>query len=349
MAIVLASWVVSAFLSHWSLLDGAPRNSLQLFLDGQADRPFAYRLLAPAVVRVVDASLPETAQSFLANQLAPVLFMRYVKPLENKYEAIVPGITARAQVDWADARYRRSYVLMVMLLVASFAGAMLLIHRAARFLGAGRLAASAVMVLYAMVTPTMFLNGGYFYDFTEQLGAAALICCVLESRWLLALLVLVLMQINKETGFLMGLFLAPYAWHSVRWRMVLPAILALLLCVTLGLFVQWAYVHLLGQPTEWHLAENLTFWSRLSSWTATEDFHSVGLVLPRMAFLYFATASLILGCWKTRGPELLAAAGAFFVLLGLLLTMGFKDEFRNLSLSLPLLLLLFVERNSEVD
>lgn len=348
-AILLAACVVSAFLSHWSLLDGAPRNSLRLFLDSQADRPFAYRLLAPAIVRTADAALPEAARSFLANQLAPILFVRYVSPLENQYEAVMPGITARAQVDWADAYYRRSYVLMVMLMVASFAGAMLLIHRAAGLMGADPFVASAVTLLYAVITPTMFLNGGYFYDFTEQLGAAALICCVLEARWLLALLALLLMQINKETGFLMVLFLAPYAWRSTHWRMVLPAMLALLLCVTLGLWVRWAYAHLPGQPTEWHLAENLSFWLRLSSWTATEDFYSAGLALPRMTFLYFAAASLAVGCWKSRGPALLSAASAFFVLLGLLLTMGSKDEFRNLSLALPLLVLLLIERKPGAD
>lgn len=349
MAILLAAWVVATFLSHWSLLDGAPRNSLRLFLDSQADRPFAYRLLAPAVVRTVDAALPEAARSFLANQLAPILFARYVNPLESQYEAVMPGITARAHVDWADARYRRSYVLMVMLMVASFAGAMLLIHRAAGLLGAEPFVASAATLLYAVITPTMFLNGGYFYDFTEQLGATAFICCVLETRWLLALLALLLMQLNKETGFLMVLFLAPYAWRSARWRMVLPAMLALLLCVTLGLLVRWVYAHLPGQPTEWHFAENLSFWSRLSSWTATENFHSAGLELPRMTFLYFAVASLVLGYWKSRSPTLLAAACAFFGLAGLLLTMGFKDEFRNLSLALPLLVLLLVERKQRVD
>ena len=36
---------------------------------------------------------------------------------------------------------------------------------------------------------TLFLNGGYFYDFTEQLGALLLLCCVLRERWVLSLIV----------------------------------------------------------------------------------------------------------------------------------------------------------------
>ena len=341
-ALLLSVCVVSAFLAHWSLLDGAPRNSLRLFLDNQADRPFAYRILAPALVRAVDAALPAPAQGFLADRVAPRFHARYVEPLRTIFESLIPGISARADADWADARYRRSYVLMVMLMLASFTAAMLLIRRAACLLGASAFRADSVMLLYALITPTLFLKGGYFYDFTEQLGAAALICCVLQARWRLALLMLLLMQANKETALLMVAFLAPYAWRTLRWRMLAPAALALFLCVLLLLWERWTYAGLPGQPTEWHLGGNLSFWSSGSSWRATEDFHQVGVALPRTTFLYFALLALATGWWR-RGATLPAASLAFGVLAVLLLCMGFEDEFRNLSLAMPLLVLLMAE------
>ena len=68
--ISLSVLVVSAFLSHWSLLDGAPRNSLKMFMDGQAHRPFAYRILGPKIVSGVDGMLPLSAQKFLENEVA---------------------------------------------------------------------------------------------------------------------------------------------------------------------------------------------------------------------------------------------------------------------------------------
>jgi len=161
MVVILISWlVISAFLSHWSLLDGAPRNSLKLFLDGQSHRPFAYRILGPSVISVVDAMLPESVQNFLAEQVAPKFRARYVEPLMVIYEEWLPGIGQRAATDWNDPHYRRAYVLMVMLIFASFAGAMLVIRRCAHLLGADPIKSNSVMLLYAAITPTMFLNGG---------------------------------------------------------------------------------------------------------------------------------------------------------------------------------------------
>lgn len=324
-------------------MDGAPRNSLQLFLAGQAERPFAYRVLAPALVRAVDAALPAPVQDFLADRIAPSLRVRYVEPLRALYERLAPGITARADADWAKAPYRRSYVLMVMLTWASFTAALLLIRRAAGLLGASAFRAHAVMLLYAVITPTLFLNGGYFYDFTEQLGVAALICCVLQARWPLALGVLLLMQANKETALLMVIFMVPYAWCAIQWRMLAPAALALLLCGLMLLWVRWMFSALPGQPTEWHLEDNLLFWARELSWRASEDFYQTGVALPRMTFLYFALAALAVGWWRQAGPTVLAASLSFLVLAVLLVCMGFQDEFRNLSLALPLLVLLLAE------
>lgn len=347
-AMLVSACVVSAFFSHWSLLDGAPRNSLRLFLDGTAERPFAYRVLAPALVRTVDAMLPLPVQDFLADQIAPSMRVRYVEPMLPIYEPFFPGITVRAHTDWSKASYRRSYVLMALFMLLSFSGALLLMRRAAGLLGATDFKAYAVTLLYAFITPTMFLNGGYFYDFTEQLGAIALICCVLQARWLPALLVLLIMQANKETALLMMIFLTPYAWRTVRVRrhMLAPAVLALVLCGFMLLCIRSTFSGLPGQPTEWHLQENLLFWTRGLSWHASEDFHQAGVALPRMSFLYFAVAALVVGWWRQAGPTALAASVSFLMLGVLLLCMGFRDEFRNLSLALPLLVLMLAENKA---
>lgn len=343
LAMILSGWVLAAFLSHWSLLDGAPRNSLALYLDSQAHRPFAYRVLAPALVRAVDGALPASIQVFLADEIAPKFHARYVEPLKSEYEATLPGITARADADWSQPRYRRAYVLMVALMWGALTGALVLIRRAAWVLGKNALRADTITLLYALILPTMFLNGGYFYDFTEQLGAAALIVCVLESRWTFALATLLLMQANKETALLMTLFLAPYAWDRMRWRMWPSLIGALLLCLAMLMWVRWAYSHLPGLPVEWHLAQNLEFWSRASSWTDVENFYAANLALPRMSYLYFSAATLIWGLYKEVTPTFIAAVSALFILAGLLLTMGYQDEFRNLSLATPFLVLLMSE------
>lgn len=344
--LVISGLVISAFLSHWSLLDGAPRNSLKLFLDGQAHRPFAYRILGPSMVNAMEALLPEMVQSFLAEKIAPKFWKRYVEPLMGIYEEQLPGISQRAATDWNDPHYRSAYVLMVMLIFISFAGAMIVIRRCARLLGANPAKATCVMLLYAAVVPTLFLNGGYFYDFTEQLGACLLIWYVLQARWLPALGLLLLMQANKETALLMVMFLAPFSWRLMGWRMFPRATLALLSCLVIFLWIRWAHAALPGQPTEWHLPENLIFWSRLASWMNTEDFYSLGLALPRMSYLLFVVATVAFGCYKGASPMLLAASLAFVTLAALLLTLGFQDEFRNLSLGVPLMVLIWAQGSS---
>lgn len=348
MALLLAIGVVSAFLSHFSLLDGAPRNSFQMFLDAQAHRPFVYRILAPTLVRCLDASLPNEIRVTLADRIAPVFRAKYVEPLTAQYEPLLPGITARAHADWERAEYRSSYVLMVLLMLGSFVGAILLVHRAARLLGSSSLGAYGAMLLYATITPTMFLNGGYFYDFTEQLGALLLICCVLEERWFIATITLIVMQFNKETALLMVLFLAPYVWHLKRSRtsICLWVIPQLTLCCAILFWVRWKFANLPGLPSEWHFLGNIAFWADLSSWTKTADFYSVNFELPRMTYLYFALVVLLRGWMKNVTPILVSATFAFLSLMGLLMMMGYHDEFRNLSLATPFLVLLFVERRA---
>jgi hypothetical protein len=236
---------------------------------------------------------------------------------------------------------------MVTLMFCSLAASILLMHRAAIKLGATSAGANAAMILYAMVMPTMFLNGGYFYDFIEQLGALALICLVLESRWLLALFTLLLMQLNKETAFLMVLYLIPYSLHLNRKKIAMYALLAIALCLVLLASVRFVHSGLPGNVSEWHLPQNLAFWSAPGNWLRLWDFYSIGTDFPRMIFLIFSVFVLTIGWCSSRTPTLVAATVSFLTLGGLLITMGYQDEFRNMSLALPFLILLLSEKSND--
>jgi len=348
LALLLSAWVVSVFLSHWSLLDGFPRNGLSRFLEWQAHKPFAYRVLAPAVVDEVDALLPESVRTVLADRVAPVLRARYLEPLFVRWEPF--GVNPAGRADWERSHYRSAYVLMVLLMLASLAAAMFLMRDAARMLGASAIGAFVAMLVYAAVLPTLFLHGGYFYDFTEQFLALALLCCVLRERWVLSLFVVALMQLNKESALLMVVFLMPYLWHARGWRGVAWALPQLGVCFALLFWVRSKFAESPGQSSEWHLPDNLAFWADPATWSATEDLYSLNLPLPRITFLCFALATLAIGWMRRRAaptPTLVAATLAFATLLPLLVTMGFRDEWRNLSLAVPLLVLLLVEPRAD--
>jgi hypothetical protein len=163
-------------------MDGSTRSSLQMFLERSAHRPFAFRILAPTAIKVLDEALPSALRIELADTVAPILFEKYVSHFVKKHERFVPVMSKRSTEDWSHSEYRSRYVLMVALMFCSLSASILLMHRAAIKLGATSAGANAAMILYAMVMPTMFLNGGYFYDFIEQLGALALICLALAAR-----------------------------------------------------------------------------------------------------------------------------------------------------------------------
>ena len=70
LAVVLSAWVVSVFLSHWSLLDGFPRNGLSRYLESKAEKPFAYRVLAPALVNGIDAMLQKVPEKLMCSYIS---------------------------------------------------------------------------------------------------------------------------------------------------------------------------------------------------------------------------------------------------------------------------------------
>ena len=336
----IAAWlVVSAFLGQWSLLDGAPRNSLALYLDGQAERPFAYRLLMPTLVRSLGKALPEGLQLTLADHLAPHLREHYVRPLQARHEAALPGISERAEGDWRRPDYRRDYVLMVGLIWLAFLGALLAVRQIALTLGGGENLATQLMLGYALIYPWVFLNGGYFYDFGEQFFACTLVWLALAGRWTTFSALLLLMQCNKETAVLMPFLLAPLLWSRRSVALLLRLGLLTLACLAIYYSIRLRAAHLPGQSGEWNWPGNLQFWQTPDNWLLFYQPYGVDTVpVPHIAFPLAAFAAL-LWSWRHGLTEpALAATLSLGVMLGLLLTLGFRDEYRAVGMCLPFLI-----------
>ena len=210
--------VLLVFLSHWSLLDGAPRNSLGLFLLQQAERPFAYRWLMPVLVQGLQAILPAEVQE------------------------------------------------------------------------------------------------------------------VQE--------VLILMQCNRETALLNPLLLAPVLWYLLARDRAgqLWVGASWLACVLVWWMTRQHFAHLPGQGGEFNLALNLQYWSRPSHWLQTTDLYTIGLPLPRASFALAVAALLACAARKPWTPWLGAATACTAAMLGLLIMLGYKDEFRAVALCLPMVL-----------
>ena len=341
-AALLAATVVAVFLSHWSLLDGAPRNSLELMLQGHAHRPFAYRWLMPLIVRITETLLPAPLHALLADQLAPFFQAHFVQPLTAAYEARLPGVTARAAQAWQASGYRASYVLMVALVWLSFTGALLFMAGIARAMGCSRAQTLGVMLAYALVYPGSFLHAAYFYDFGEQLLAIAMIFFALRRHWPGFALALVLMQCNRETAVLMPLLLAPLLWQaraSLRLpRNLLPMAAAWYTAIAVLLATRMHFAQLPGGSAEFSLAANLAFWRESANWLATSDIYVPGLPVPRLGFAAFVALALAFAWRRGASAMAVSATACTALMLLLLLGLGFRDEFRAVGLCLPFVL-----------
>lgn len=340
---LLALFLVHVFLSHWSLLDGSSRNGLGVYLQGEAQRPFAYRWLAPFVVQHLSALLPESLTALIANDVAPVFHQAFVVPLLEKYEPLLPHITARARADWGSPSYRVNYVLMVALLWLSSVTALSTLGRIARAFGNTRAQAVLLLLIYTAIYPGVFLHAGYFYDLFEQAFVLLAIYFVLRQRWLAFAVVLAVMQCNRETAIILPLLLAPLIHAGVRasGNRIRPlALLAVSMaaCLAVDRATRFFFSGNAGASFEFHLFQNLSFWRDANTWLATYDTYAIGIPMPRLIFLLSFVPLFLFSVAGRHNPVTRSACLCLAVMSLLFITLGYRDEFRAMGICLPVTL-----------
>ncbi len=337
-ALLLAALVLTSFLRSWSLLDGNPRNGLQAYLDGSAHRPFAYRSLLIDATRSVEHTLPPSARSWLADAVAPQLYALCVEPWRARYDALYPGFGGVVDALWAQPAYRANYALVVVAMLLSLAVAILAVASSAAHLGCSTARTLGLTVYFALMLATSFLNGGYFYDFTEQLFACWLVYCAVTRRWgLFAVLLLLPMQMNKETALLMIFFVAPLIGSWRDRALLVKGGFLLALCVAILVTLWTVHAGAPGGVAEWHLPANVAFWRDPQSWLTASDMLASGVPLPRMTYLLLPVFGVIMALRTGVTPLFRTVLVAVAVLGPLMLLLGYRDEFRALNLALPLL------------
>lgn len=340
---LLAGFLVRVFLSHWSLLDGSARNGFGAYLQGTPEKPFAYRWLVPWFTQHLSDLLPESLKSWIAEDIAPLLRQAFVAPLLEKYEPLLPGITARARADWNLPAYRLNYAVMVALLWMSAAISLALIGKISRQLGNTGAQASLLVLAYALIYPSVFLHAGYFYDFFEQAFVLLAIHCVLRQRWRAFAVVLVIMQCNRETALLLPVLLAPLIHAQLRGsahRTQALAWLAVSMAACLALYqgTKLFFAGNAGASFEFHLFQNLAFWREPGTWTASYDTYAIGVQLPRLIFLACFVPLSILSLTGPRNPMAWSAGLCLAIMSLLFIAVGYRDEFRAMGICLPFVL-----------
>jgi len=332
MAVGLIFYVAAAaghggYFAKWGFEDGSNKSALAT-ADGTAERPFVYRQLVPrmavALSRLVSAERKE--------HIVHAGWMKHFAP---------QAIYARAEhLDDVE----RSFVYQLMYFI-SFSGlflALLVMYRWCRDLGCGMSTSILVPVIFAVFYPVFLTRGGYWYDSVEVLLLMSAAWLAARGQWIGLLAVSVIAPLNKEAF----VFFVPTLFPLLRVRLgtkesLLVTAASGLIAGCVHLFVRQAFADNPGQGLEFHLWENLAFYTSPLSYFGQEANYGIpmlrGVAAPHLAVLGLLVAT----AWRYVPPPLRQhALAALAVNLPLFLMFCWRDELRNLSLLYPTLVTL---------
>ncbi len=291
-----------------------------------SDRPFAYRVLMPALINAGALAVPA---GFAHDHRNWLLEKSPLAPYAQTGLFRQEGIAVKVHIAF-------------LYLYAS----LLIMLYAARFLTKKIYSFSALFSDCApaaalLLLPLTFAWGGHIYDFPELMLSALCLVFIIKKKWLLYYPAFILAVLNKEVNVLIVAFFAAFCRDAMPKRELLRHMAAqiiigsLLVLSVLLLFSQNPLFP--GLDDYWK--QNIRFWLNPSSYTLFWDAYHIGLpIFPRGSnVLLIVTACFLLFYkWgeKPVGVRRLFLYTALFN-IPLFLYRGCADEIRALSLMFP--------------
>jgi hypothetical protein len=305
--------------------------SLVGMMNGTAPKPFVYRAsLAKLAKQAAEAIDPETRQKLFRS-------IQKFDSLRNAYFSGVPGAFWTPVVAIA-------YHVMYLAVVLATLFTLLIVYRLARLHDYAFGAALGFVAAFSFVYPLTFQQGGYFYDFPEILGCFAAMYFVLRRRMFLASLSIAVAALNKETFFLVPIALFfLHDKHVPLSRRVAWLVLQVACCLAGRQYLMSGYGQNAGDFVQFHLFDNLRFWSQPASYFKFYNLIAKGVFTPSLQNPLILIPALIFfrHAWKSspwRYRRYFFAA--FLPLVPLFACFGFGDEARNFALAFPAVTLL---------
>lgn len=324
-----------AYMAKWAFKGNHPRDGLTAQMDATAAQPFVYRRLAPELVRIVtDAIEPRLPPHTRARLVEESPLKRYLYAYGGS-NAWTPRIAVAHHV---------AYTLMWLAMFGTFLAMAGLLHAVRPSSG---LQALVISSLAMCLLPLTLQGGGYLYDAPELFLWTLLLWASLRGPLALVVLLFALLQMNKETALIVTPALFPLLNRrlGVRRATSVSAGLFVLGCAWVA-FVRWRFAGLEGAPNEWHLPDNLSFWSTPSNYLLLGQLHAPALLSPRgpnLLVLLFLLVPARLG-WQRTEKELRFSAGLIALpLLPMFIVAGNVDETRALALLFPYVFLVTAE------
>lgn len=332
--------ITNSFLLKWSFRDDVqglssePNFGLLHMMNGTSPKPFVYR-----------SRLPQAMKHFAENLPAPSLdsLYRSITRLDSLHHAYFSKVP---QQDWSPASALVFHLMYLFIVIATIL-MLWLIFRLARLHGLTYAEALGLVAGFGFLYPLTFQSGGYFYDFPELAGALLALYAFLKNRMLLTTLAIAVASLNKETFFLFPLAL--YALHpserSLRSRLAWTA-LQTLLCLLSRHWLMSGYAQNPGGMVEFHLWDNLRYWFSPSSYFSFTNLVGKGIFTPSLQnpLLLVPLAVYFRACWQRAPmPHKRFLQAALLMLTPLFVLFGYQDEFRNLSLAFPAIILIAMQ------
>lgn len=336
-AFLTAAASFNGFYGKWGLNDAGEGLGVQAMLDGKAARPWAYRLLVPAIANKIDAALPRGLHDSLSTKLATTARgLHYVGDIDH------------APVGRQTAYAIRYYIVYYAAFGALFLAVLCMIALA-RSVQISMPAAMASAALVTLFIPVMLTIGGYFYDLTELFFMFSYLLLLQDRRLrYLCVPLALLAALNKESFLFFIATTAPLCLRFEPGRKWPRADLVILgITVVSGLVAGLAHVVTLpwyaqndGSEVQFWLPENLAFYINPLHLFRQEKTYGVPIPTGYSIMTLLMVVIAVAWGWRRLPPRFRAyAAWAAVINLTLMMLFAFPGEIRNLTFLLPSLVL----------
>ncbi|NDC62548.1 MAG: hypothetical protein EBZ59_00835 [Planctomycetia bacterium] len=326
--LLLSLNITNSFLLRSGFCDGSDKTGLVAMMSGTAQRPFVYRSALPKLVNALVNAIDD--QTIAAIERVK-LVRRY---LENKIYA--PFFSALPRDQWA-GRLPLVYVVVILVVVACIFLSLVTAYLIAWHLTGDFSRSLFSTMLCAVLYPTTFQSGAYYYDFVELFGLLLACYLCLKNRPAWGSVAVFLFSFNKETMFLYPVALACLLDRSGRFRL-LWGVVSVALCLAARSVICSGYDSNAGGTVWFNLVDNIGFW--LNPLSYVRAYVSVSPVFPNPAIqnplLAVPLALVFAYGWRASTVnEKWFFASSFVPNALLYVFFGNRDELRAMSLTFP--------------
>lgn len=297
------------------------RVSPDYYIDGQVDRPFAYRALVPCLMRGMNA-------------LTPAWMAAHLDHLGKRIAGFgMVGLEIRTG---PENKYPRAIVWLAALQLASligyaFVGASLAAKLSPGNPGRRLLVAPALLLFLA---PIVFRELGHIYDFTVVFFMMCLLRLMASERPVLYLVVFAASCVNKETTIFMMIAYAAVFFRRmpfIRYTLMLAAQFAIFLAIYASL--RLVYKDNPGSAVEVHLFDQFAYYGARLHGLFARVLFCAAIVLVVLAVVFR---------WREKPVFLRRASAMIPPFIAIVLYGAAPGEVRNLYEIVPLVSLLLL-------